>query len=81
MPDAGPWYANNKNGELPGDLYFLRRPKGGPALKVTVSGENYKMTLIQGKNIIEVQARGREQAFDTTHCRNSNESAGVNAQD
>ena len=69
LPDAGrwPWYADDKTGELPGDLYFLRRPKGSRALKVTVSGRNYKMTLIQGKNIIEVQARGREQASDVIH--------------
>lgn len=66
LPDVGrwPWFGNDENTELPGELYFLRRPVGGPAVQITLRGAEYTLTYVQTGNIVEVQAQGEARARD-----------------
>ena len=62
-----PWYAEGKNGELPGDLFFLQRPPGSPPLTVTVSGTQYCLRQAQAGHLIEIQAESKSVARDKIH--------------
>jgi hypothetical protein len=59
-----PWFAAGKAGELPGELFFLERPPGSPALTVTVRGPAYNLVQAQAGNLLEVQARSLAPARD-----------------
>lgn len=54
-----PWYASDQNGELPGELYFMRRPAGSPPIQITLYGSDYRLMYAHAGDLIEIQARGR----------------------
>jgi hypothetical protein len=60
-----PWYTGPAGGEPPGELYFLRRPPGGGALKLTLRGSNYQLVHAQAGNLVQVQASASTRARDT----------------
>ncbi len=60
-----PWYAAAPLGQPPGELYFLRRPPGVGALKLTLRGSDYTLLHSQAGNLVQVAARGGARARDT----------------
>jgi hypothetical protein len=60
-----PWFATGTDGEPPGELFFLQRPPGSPALTVTVRGEQYSLVKAQAGNLLEVQAASSASSRDT----------------
>jgi hypothetical protein len=59
-----PWYGRTEEGELPGELYFMRRPVGSPALQITLYGGSYRLMCAQAGNLVELEARGQKRARD-----------------
>jgi hypothetical protein len=60
-----PWPALTREGQVPGELYFLRRPPGPGSLTLTLRGSNYSLVHAQAGNLVQVQASGAARARDT----------------
>jgi len=54
-----------RNAELPGELYFIRRPVGSQSpLNITLSGKKYRAILGYQNNIIEIETDSRTASRD-----------------
>jgi len=60
-----PWFGRAGDGELPGELYFMRRRVGNTALNLTVSGAEYKVMNAMAGNLIEIDVRSSTRSRDT----------------
>lgn len=60
-----PWLGRNSKGKMPGELYFIRAPRGKmPNLTVTLNGKNYKALYHAIGNLVEIESRSPSRATD-----------------
>jgi len=59
-----PWLAQNEQGELPGELYFMRRSLGEANLEFTVRGSRYKVMTVTAGNLLEVEVESARPSAD-----------------
>jgi len=60
-----PWFGRAGDGELPGELYLMRRRAGNTPLNLTVSGTEYKVTNAMAGNLIEIDVKSSTRSRDT----------------
>jgi hypothetical protein len=59
-----PWYGGTGDGELPGELYFMRRGHGASDLEFKVSGSQYKMMATTAGNLLEIEVESAQHSAD-----------------
>jgi hypothetical protein len=59
-----PWLAQNEEGELPGELYFMRRRLGERNLEFTVRGSQYRVIAGIAGNLLEVEVSSSRRSQD-----------------
>jgi hypothetical protein len=59
LPGVAPWpWPGGVSGDLPGELFFLERPAGSPALNVSVQGGQYNVMHLSSRHLTELTAKG-----------------------
>jgi hypothetical protein len=59
-----PWYGGTGQGELPGELYFMRREHGASDLEFKVSGSSYSLMATTAGNLVEIEVESAQRSVD-----------------
>jgi hypothetical protein len=65
-----PWFDQQKKGDPPSELYFIRHNPSNPALYITLYGRDYTMIYVQKGDIVEVRATGKKRSRDVISIAN-----------
>ena len=59
-----PWYGGTGKGELPGELYFMRRRHGASELQFQISGSTYRLMAATAGHLVEIEVESAQRSAD-----------------